>query len=170
MQFTEICKVARSDLAILRMPQCANMPVERAGSSGRSILFCNSLEGWRLGLQIRRGPGAFHRQPATRTLGLLRLRLPGRHWQRPERAAKLNKPLATAYLKEDLGQSWEQPDKATATIFLEDWIARAQASGINMLISFARTLQKSPGGVFYPLTETVGIIPQFQALGLALNS
>src|SRR5437868_1460802 len=112
------------------MPQCANMPAERAGSSGRSILFCNSLEGWRLGLQIRRGPGAFHRQPATRTLGLLRLRLLGRHRQRPERAAKLNKPLATAYyLKEDLRQLWEQPDKATATIFLEDWIAREAPVG-----------------------------------------
>jgi len=60
---------------------------------------------------------------------------------RLEEALRLNKPLATAYyLKEDLRQFWEQPDKATARRFLKDWIARATASGIQMLVKFARTL------------------------------
>jgi transposase len=58
-----------------------------------------------------------------------------------EEALRLNKPLATAYyLKEDLRQFWEQPDKEAARSFLDDWIARAQASGITMLKKFARTL------------------------------
>jgi transposase len=62
--------------------------------------------------------------------------------QRLEEALRLNKPLATAYyLKEDLREFWEQPDKATARRFLKDWIAQATASGIQMLIKFARTLQ-----------------------------
>jgi transposase len=77
--------------------------------------------------------------------------------QRLEEALKLNKPLATAYyLKEDLRQLWQQPDKAKATTFLEDWIARAQATGINILISFARTLQRRDEGILayfdYPIS------------------
>ena len=61
--------------------------------------------------------------------------------QRLEEALRLNKPLATAYyLKEDLRQFWEQPDKPTARRFLKDWMARATASGIQMLAKFARTL------------------------------
>jgi transposase len=68
--------------------------------------------------------------------------------QRLEEALKLNKPLATAYyLKEDLRQLWQQADKATATNFLADWIARAQASGIPMLIRFAKTLQRREEGI-----------------------
>jgi len=62
--------------------------------------------------------------------------------QRLEEALRLNQPLATAYyLKEDLRQFWEQPDKATAQKFLDDWIARAEASGITLLMKFARTLR-----------------------------
>ena len=54
---------------------------------------------------------------------------------------RLNQPLATAYyLKEDLREFWEQRDKAAAGLFLDDWIARATASGIGMLVTFARTL------------------------------
>jgi transposase len=67
---------------------------------------------------------------------------------RLEEALKLNKPLATAYyLKEDLRQLWRQVDKATATTFLEDWIARAQASGIAILKTFARTLRQNEEGI-----------------------
>lgn len=62
--------------------------------------------------------------------------------QRLEEALRLNKPLATAYyLKEDLRQFWEWPSKAIAQWFLEDWIARAEASGITLLVQFARTLR-----------------------------
>jgi transposase len=61
---------------------------------------------------------------------------------RLEEALRLNQPLATAYyLKEDLRQFWEQPDKATARRFLRDWIARAEASGITMLQKFAHRLK-----------------------------
>ena len=61
--------------------------------------------------------------------------------QRLQEALRLNQPLATAYyLKEDLRQFWEQADKATASRFLTDWIARAQASGITVLKKFAQLL------------------------------
>ena len=61
--------------------------------------------------------------------------------ERLEEALRLNKPLATAYyLKEDLRQLWEQPDKATAETFLADWTRRAQASGVRILQDFAKTL------------------------------
>ncbi|MEN6506086.1 MAG: transposase, partial [Planctomycetaceae bacterium] len=45
------------------------------------------------------------------------------------------------YLKEDLRQFWEQPDKATARNFLCDWIARAEASKILVLQKFSRLLR-----------------------------
>jgi transposase len=61
---------------------------------------------------------------------------------RLEEALRLNAPLACAYyLKEDLRQFWEQPDKAAAKRFLRDWIARAEASGITVLKKFARLMQ-----------------------------
>jgi transposase len=77
--------------------------------------------------------------------------------QRLQEALTLNKPLATAYyLKEDLRQLWQQPDKATATLFLEDWIARANASAIAILRSFANTLQRREEGILayydYPIS------------------
>ena len=68
--------------------------------------------------------------------------------QRLAEALRLNQPLATAYyLKEDLRQFWEQPNKRTARRFLADWIARAAASGIQMLVKFARTLTAHRDGL-----------------------
>src|ERR1700681_3215155 len=68
--------------------------------------------------------------------------------QRLEEEFRLNKPLATAYyLKEDLRRFWTQPDKATAAAFLADWIARAIASGIPILKSFARLLDRHEEGL-----------------------
>jgi transposase len=56
-------------------------------------------------------------------------------------ALKLNQPLAAVYyMKEDLRQIWEQPDKATARRVFDDWVRRAEASGIEMLRKFAYTL------------------------------
>ena len=53
----------------------------------------------------------------------------------------LNQPLATAYyMKEDLRRVWEQADKPAAQRFLDNWIYRAQSSGIRMLKKFANTL------------------------------
>ena len=64
-----------------------------------------------------------------------------REHERLQEALRLNQPLATAYyLKEDLRRFWEQPDKATAERFIDDWIARATASGITVLKKFAKTM------------------------------
>lgn len=61
--------------------------------------------------------------------------------ERLDEALELNAPLFVAYyLKEQLRQLWEQPDKRTARAFLKDWIALAEASGVRMLIKFAKTL------------------------------
>lgn len=62
--------------------------------------------------------------------------------QRLEEALKLNAPLAIAYyLKEDLAELWEQEDQEAAQAHLMDWILRAEASGIQVLKSFAKTLR-----------------------------
>jgi transposase len=76
---------------------------------------------------------------------------------RLEKALELNKPLATAYyLKEELRQLWAQADKAAATAFLDSWVARAQASGIGVFQSLARTLRRHEEGLLayydYPLS------------------
>jgi transposase len=68
--------------------------------------------------------------------------------QRLEEALELNRPLATAYyMKEDLRTLWDQPDKATATTKLDDWIRRAQITGIPMLQRFANTLGAHRTGI-----------------------
>lgn len=62
--------------------------------------------------------------------------------ERLEEALRLNAPLAMAYyLKEDLGEFWEQEDQEEAEAFLLDWIVRAESTGIRMLHQFARTLR-----------------------------
>jgi transposase len=77
--------------------------------------------------------------------------------QRLQDALRINQPLATAYyMKDDLRQFWDQPSKRSATRFMDDWIARAQASGIKMLQKFARTLQIHRTGLLnwhdYPIS------------------
>jgi transposase len=68
--------------------------------------------------------------------------------ERLEEALRMNQPLATVYyLKEDLRQIWEQPDKATATRVLDDWIRRAEASCIKVLQKFAGTLAMHRAGI-----------------------
>jgi transposase len=68
--------------------------------------------------------------------------------QRLERALRLNEPLALVYyLKEDLRQIWLQPNKMVARLFVEDWLARARASGIRMLERFADTLEEHQEGI-----------------------
>jgi transposase len=67
---------------------------------------------------------------------------------RLEEALALNKPLATAYyMKDDLRRFWEQPGKRFATIFLDGWIRRAEASGIKMLQQMAKTLAAHRSGL-----------------------
>ena len=77
--------------------------------------------------------------------------------QRLQEALQLNQPLATAYyLKEDLRQIWDQPDKPAADCFINDWIRRAEASGVRMLKQFAKTLQTYRSGILawydHPIT------------------
>ena len=68
--------------------------------------------------------------------------------KRLEKALALNKPMATVYyMKEDLRQIWDQQDAAAAEVFMDDWIARAQSSGIGMLQKFAVTLAEHRRGI-----------------------
>jgi transposase len=76
---------------------------------------------------------------------------------RLEEALQINKPLAVAYyLKEDLRQFWDLPDKAAAEAFLTDWIRRAEASGVRMLQQMARTIATRRMGLLayydYPIS------------------
>jgi transposase len=77
--------------------------------------------------------------------------------RRLQEALELNEPLAIAYyMKEELRQLWDQPDKATAKAFLLNWAARAKASGINVLMRFANTLTSHQTGILnyydYPIS------------------
>jgi transposase len=77
--------------------------------------------------------------------------------ERLEEALQLNAPLATAYyLKEDLREFWEQDDEEQATAFLLDWLARAEASGVKILVGLAKTLRKHALGLLayydYPIS------------------
>ena len=68
--------------------------------------------------------------------------------KRLREALALNRPLAAAYyMKEDLRRVWEQPDKQAAQRLLDDWIRRAETSGIRMLIKFAHTLAAHRSGI-----------------------
>lgn len=68
--------------------------------------------------------------------------------ERLQQALDLNAPLALAYyLKEDLRQIWQQPDKRTARLVLKDWLARARVSGVRMLQQFADTLEDHQEGI-----------------------
>ena len=60
----------------------------------------------------------------------------------------LNHSLAVAYyLKEELRQFWEQPGKKFATLFLDGWIKRAEASGIKILQQMGKTLGSHRSGL-----------------------
>jgi transposase len=77
--------------------------------------------------------------------------------QRLAEALKLNEPLALAYyLKEDLREVWEQEDEEAAQAHLMDWILRAEASGVAMLMKFAKTLRWHAQGILawydYPIS------------------
>ena len=71
----------------------------------------------------------------------------------------LNKSLATAYdLKEDLRQFWGQPGKKFGTSFLDGWIKRAEATGIEVLRQMAKTLAAHRSGLlaYYDAMITSG--------------
>ena len=67
---------------------------------------------------------------------------------RLQEALELNESLATADdLKDDLRLLWEQPDKATAGKFLTGWCHLAQATGIKVLQTMAKTLRGYRTGI-----------------------
>src|SRR4030042_1199408 len=62
--------------------------------------------------------------------------------KRLQDALEINQPLMVAYyLKEDLRQFWDQPDKDSADRFLDHWLGRAESSGILVLPKIARRLR-----------------------------
>ncbi len=68
--------------------------------------------------------------------------------QRLQDALSLNQSLATAYyLKEDLRQFWDQPDKTTAAAFLQGWVSRAASSGIRVLQQLSKTIAAHRSGL-----------------------
>lgn len=68
--------------------------------------------------------------------------------QRLEEALALNKPLATAYyMKEDLRQLWEQGTRRKAEAFVDDWLARARCSKIDILYDMALTISRHREGL-----------------------
>ena len=68
--------------------------------------------------------------------------------ERLDNALALNTPLTLVYyMKDDLRQIWQQESKASARRILDDWIRRAEASGIAMLIRFAATLREHHEGI-----------------------
>jgi transposase len=76
---------------------------------------------------------------------------------RLEEVLRLNQPLATAYyLKEDLGQFWEQPHLTAARNFLTSWYLRAMGSGIRVMQQMAKTLLLHAEGLLawyeYPIS------------------
>lgn len=65
-----------------------------------------------------------------------------------QEALKLNEPLSTAYyMKEDLRQFWNQPDKETARAVIDSWIERAQSSGIGHLVRMGNTIAGCKFGI-----------------------
>lgn len=68
--------------------------------------------------------------------------------ERLQEALQLNEALATAYyLKEELSEFWEQDAEEEATVFLLDWLARAETSGIKILVGLAKTLRQHALGL-----------------------
>jgi len=58
-------------------------------------------------------------------------------------ALSLNRPLSVVYyLKEELRLMWSQSSRKTAERYIMSWIAKAEQSGIQMLIRFAKTIRK----------------------------
>jgi len=79
---------------------------------------------------------------------------------RLEEALSINKPLATAYyMKEDLRLLWSLSHKAAAEAHLQDWIARADASGIRILKDFAKTLRTHRRGILAYYDHRISTAP-----------
>ncbi|MDA3790453.1 MAG: ISL3 family transposase [Desulfobacula sp.] len=61
--------------------------------------------------------------------------------ERLKKALEINQPLsAVYYMKEEMRQIWNQPDKETGEKVIKNWINLANASNIPVLKKFAKTL------------------------------
>jgi len=79
--------------------------------------------------------------------------------ERLEEALQLNKPLAIAYyLKEDLRSIWSQDSKENADKEISAWIEKAEASEIQQLKAFAKTLANHRKGIlsYYDFRVSTG--------------
>jgi len=77
--------------------------------------------------------------------------------QRLQELLELNQPLTKAYLlKEELRQLWNQKSKPAAEAHLNQWVGKAEASGVAMLKRFAKFLQSHRHGILawydYPIS------------------
>jgi transposase len=62
--------------------------------------------------------------------------------KRLQEALAINEPLMMAYyMREDLRRFWEQPTRAQAATLLDNWIRRAEASGVAVLQRIGRQLR-----------------------------
>jgi transposase len=126
-------------------------------------LFNEKLSDWRRAL-YREATEVLHKKVLKGTRWLLlkareNLDKKRNEKQKLKEALALNKSLAVAYyMKEDLRQFWELPGKSFATLFLEGWIKRAEASGIKMLQGMAKTLEAHRSGLlaYYDAMITSG--------------
>jgi hypothetical protein len=65
-----------------------------------------------------------------------------------QEALEANEPLAKAYyLKEELRQIWNQPNKAAAAVYLEQWINSALASEVGPLVKMGKTMATYRTGI-----------------------
>ena len=69
---------------------------------------------------------------------------------------EMDNPALSLLHQEEFSELWEQDDEQEATAFLLDWLARAEASGIRVLLGVAKTLRKHALGLLayydYPLS------------------
>jgi transposase len=77
--------------------------------------------------------------------------------RRLEEALAANEPLAMAYyLKDELNQFWEQADKRSARIFLQQWCQSMLVTGVRILHDFARFVLQHQQGLLswydYPIS------------------
>ncbi|SFJ85704.1 Transposase [Desulfomicrobium apsheronum] len=68
--------------------------------------------------------------------------------ERLQEALEANEPLAKAYyLKEELRQIWNQPNKAAAAVYIEQWINSALASEVGPLVKMGKTMATYRTGI-----------------------
>ena len=84
--------------------------------------------------------------------------LTGDQIPRLDQALRLNEPLLLGwYLKEELGELWNQPSRAQMRAFLNDWCHKADQSGIGQMRKMAKTLRTHASGILayadHPITS-----------------